>query len=203
MSKQQYIVTGIGTDVGKTIVSAILTEKLQADYWKPVQAGIEQTDAQTIQSLISNKNSVIHPSKYILKTPASPHYAAELENIHISVNDLQIPETDNDIIIEGAGGIMVPLNNRQTFLDIFKFWQLPVIVVSKHYLGSINHTLMSLNVLQQAKIPVKGIIFVGEQNPSTEEVILGMTGVNNLGRINHLNNVNPDSIKKAGENISL
>ena len=203
MNKQHYIVTGIGTDVGKTIVSAILVEKLKADYWKPIQAGNDQTDVQTVASLISNSQSVIHPGKYCLKTPASPHYAAKIDNVHLSVNELIIPETENQLIIEGAGGIMVPLNDEETFLDAFKQWKLPVILVSRHYLGSINHTLMSIELLKQASVPIKGIIFVGEENRPTEDVILAMSGIKKLGRIDYFQNINKETIKEATHNISL
>tara|TARA_Y100000589_G_scaffold291166_1_gene294430 strand:- start:35941 stop:36552 length:612 start_codon:yes stop_codon:yes gene_type:complete len=203
MSNHKYIVTGIGTDVGKTIVSAILAEKLKADYWKPVQAGNEQTDSNTVKLLISNAKTKIHPECYSLKTPASPHYAAQLENILISPDDLKIPETDNHLIIEGAGGIMVPLNNEKTFLDVFKQWNLPVILVSRHYLGSINHTLLSIDILKQVDIPIKGIIFVGEENKPTETVIENISGINILGRIDYFNELNAENIKKATDKITL
>ncbi len=203
MSNHKYIVTGIGTDVGKTIVSAILAEKLKADYWNPVQAGNEQTDSNTVKLLISNAKTKIHPECYSLKTPASPHYAAQLENILISPDDLKIPETDNHLIIEGAGGIMVPLNNEKTFLDVFKQWNLPVILVSRHYLGSINHTLLSIDILKQVDIPIKGIIFVGEENKPTETVIENISGINILGRIDYFNELNAENIKKATDKITL
>ena len=198
-----FFISGTDTNVGKTIVSAILAEKLKADYWKPVQAGNEQTDSNTVKLLISNAKTKIHPECYSLKTPASPHYAAQLENILISPDDLKIPETDNHLIIEGAGGIMVPLNNEKTFLDVFKQWNLPVILVSRHYLGSINHTLLSIDILKQVDIPIKGIIFVGEENKPTETVIENISGINILGRIDYFNELNAENIKKATDKITL
>ena len=180
-----------------------MAEKLKADYWKPVQAGNEQTDSNTVKLLISNAKTKIHPECYSLKTPASPHYAAQLENILISPDDLKIPETDNHLIIEGAGGIMVPLNNEKTFLDVFKQWNLPVILVSRHYLGSINHTLLSIDILKQVDIPIKGIIFVGEENKPTETVIENISGINILGRIDYFNELNAENIKKATDKITL
>ncbi len=202
MNPQRYIVTGIGTDVGKTVVSAILTEKLQADYWKPIQAGLPK-DADTVQSLISNNRSVIHPEKFVLQTPASPHDAARQDGVTITLPDLSLPETRNHLIIEGAGGIMVPLNEKITFLDVFKQWQLPVILVSRHYLGSINHTLMSIQVLQSENIPLKGIVFVGDENPATENVILEMTQVKYLGRIDYFESLNKEEIRESIEKIKL
>ncbi|HCQ30224.1 MAG TPA: dethiobiotin synthase [Flavobacteriales bacterium] len=201
---RKVFVTGIGTDVGKTIISAILTEALQADYWKPIQCGsLDLTDTERVKRLVESKQTVFHPEAYRLKTPASPHYAAQLENILISPDDLKIPETDNHLIIEGAGGIMVPLNNEKTFLDVFKQWNLPVILVSRHYLGSINHTLLSIDILKQVDIPIKGIIFVGEENKPTETVIENISGINILGRIDYFNELNAENIKKATDKITL
>ncbi len=202
MNPQRYIVTGIGTDLGKTVVSAILTEKLQADYWKPVQAGLPK-DADTVQSLISNNRSVIHPEKFVLQTPTSPHDAARQDGVTITLADLSLPETRNHLIIEGAGGIIVPLNEKITFLDVFKQWQLPVILVSRHYLGSINHTLMSIQVLQSENIPLKGIVFVGDENPATENIILEMTQVKCLGRVDYFESLNKESIRESVEKIKL
>lgn len=179
----KVFITGIGTDVGKTIVSAIITEALHADYWKPVQAGdLEQSDSHKVQRYLSNSKTVIHPNSYALQTPASPHYAAQLDQITIDLANITEPVTDNHLVIEGAGGILVPLNDQHTIADLIKP-DYKVIVVSRHYLGSINHTLTTVEAIRNRNIPIAGILFNGDENPATESIILSKTGLRNLGRI--------------------
>jgi len=179
----KFFVTGIGTDVGKTIVSAILTEALQADYWKPIQSGdLDNTDTDKVKKLVSNPISVFHPSSYCLQTPASPHYAAELDGVTIDIMKIKEPKTKNHLVIEGAGGIYVPLNTQHTILDLIQP-DYKVIVISRHYLGSINHTLMTLEVLKNKGLEVCGVVFNGQENPASEKIILQKTGVRMLGRI--------------------
>jgi dethiobiotin synthetase len=181
---KRYFVTGIGTDVGKTVAAAILTEALQADYWKPVQAGgLDFTDTDTVRSLISNEKSVFHPEAYRLKMAASPHKAAAAEGIEIDVHGLELPETQNNLIVEGAGGLMVPLNKRYLVLDLVQQLGLEVILVSRNYLGSINHTLLTAEVLRYRKVPVAGIIFNGEENQTSEDFIIKYTGLRRLPSI--------------------
>ena len=181
---KRYFVTGIGTDVGKTVAAAILTEALQADYWKPVQAGgLDFTDTDTVMSLVSNTASVFHPEAYRLKMAASPHRAAAAEGIEIDVHGLKLPETSNNLIVEGAGGLMVPLNKRYLVLDLVQQLGLEVVLVSRNYLGSINHTLLTAEVLRYRKIPVAGIIFNGEENQSSEDFIIKYTGLRRLPSI--------------------
>jgi dethiobiotin synthetase len=181
---KRYFVTGIGTDVGKTVAAAILTEALQADYWKPVQAGgLDFTDTDTVMSLVSNPTSVYHPEAYRLKMAASPHKAAAAEGIEIDVHGLKLPETTNNLIVEGAGGLMVPLNKRYLVLDLVQQLGLEVVLVSRNYLGSINHTLLTAEVLRYRKIPVAGIIFNGEENQSSEDFIIKYTGLRRLPSI--------------------
>ncbi|CAZ95441.1 dethiobiotin synthase [Zobellia galactanivorans] len=179
---QQIFVTGISTEVGKTIASAIIAEALEADYWKPVQAGeLDYTDSDKVKSLVSNDKTVIHKSSYELKTPMSPHAAAEKEGVSIDRLDIVLPETDNALVIEGAGGILVPLNENDTVLDII----MPtyhVVVVSRHYLGSINHTLLTVGWLQQKGYDVS-ILFSGDADPESENIILHKTGASLIGRI--------------------
>jgi dethiobiotin synthetase len=202
--QEKYFVTGIGTDIGKTIVSAILTEKLNADYWKPVQAGdLTNSDSIKVENLISNPISQFHPEGYRLNHPLSPHLSAKMDEIEIDHWSLKMPETDNPLIIEGAGGLMVPLNETKLVLDLIKFLDVPVIVVSKNYLGSINHTLLTLSTLKQHNITIKGIIFSGEENKASEEYILNYTQVSCLGKIPLLTQINKDTIKEAGGYISL
>ncbi len=181
--QRKLFVTGIGTDVGKTIASAILTEALQADYWKPIQAGdLEHSDSIKIKSQISNFKSHIFENSYKLNTPASPHYAAQLDGIAIDINQIKEPKTSNHLVIEGAGGLLVPLNNTDCIIDLIQN-DYEVILVSRHYLGSINHTLLSLEALKNRNIPCAGIIFSGDENPATESIILAKSGVKFLGRI--------------------
>jgi dethiobiotin synthetase len=179
----KLFITGISTDVGKTIASAIIAEALQADYWKPIQAGdLEHSDTHKVQSLISNTHSQFHPNSYALQTPASPHLAAAKDGITIDLNQIQEPATTNHLVIEGAGGILVPLNDTESVVDIIQP-DYKVIVVSRHYLGSINHTLLTVEALQNRKIQVAGIIFSGDENTSTESIILSRTGLAYIGRI--------------------
>lgn len=179
----KLFITGISTDVGKTVASAIIVEALQADYWKPIQAGdLEHSDTHKVQSLVSNKQSQFHPNSYALQTPASPHLAAAKDGITIDLNQIQEPETTNHLVVEGAGGILVPLNDTQSVVDLIQS-DYKVIVVSRHYLGSINHTLLTIEALQNRKIQVAGIIFSGDENSSTESIILSRTAVPCLGRI--------------------
>ncbi len=181
----KIFITGIGTDVGKTIASAIVVEALQADYWKPIQAGdLDNSDSHKIQHYISNNKTVIHENSYKLNTPASPHLAAELDGITIDLKKIIEPKTKNHLVIEGAGGIFVPLNDKEVVMDLIQK-DYKVIVVSRHYLGSINHTLLTIEALQNKKINVAGIIFSGNENKATETIILKKTGVKFIGRIDN------------------
>ncbi len=180
--QKKIFITGIGTEVGKTIVSAIVTEALQADYFKPVQAGdLDFSDADKVKHLVSNEKSVFHGNAYALQTPMSPHAAAEIDNVTIDINNIQLPETDNDIVIEGAGGLLVPLNDEDTILDLIQP-DYRVILVSRHYLGSINHTLMSIWILKEQGFKVS-VIFNGDEHKTTEDIIKKMTDVEVIGRI--------------------
>jgi dethiobiotin synthetase len=179
----KLFVTGIGTDVGKTVASAILTEALEADYWKPIQAGdLDRSDSHKVKSLLSNQKTVIFENSYALNTPASPHLAAAIDGITIDVMKITEPKTKNHLVIEGAGGIFVPLNENETVADLIKP-DYKVVVVSRHYLGSINHTLLTVEALQSRKADIAGIIFHGAENLPTENIILQKTGVPMIGRI--------------------
>ncbi|TYA52139.1 dethiobiotin synthase [Formosa maritima] len=177
-----YFVTGVSTDVGKTIASAILVEALQADYWKPIQAGeLENCDTKKVEKLVSNKRSKFHPNSFALKTPMSPHAAADIDEVSINVKDIKEPKTKNHLVIEGAGGLLVPINSKQTVLDIIKP-EHHVVVVSRHYLGSINHTLLTVNLLKEKGFQVS-IIYSGNEHKTTEDIIKKMTNVPIIGRI--------------------
>ncbi|WP_266369081.1 dethiobiotin synthase [Tellurirhabdus rosea] len=178
------VVAGISTEIGKTVTSAVLTEALQADYWKPIQSGdLTDSDRRTVQSLISNTVSVFHPEAYSLRQPLSPHAAAALDGVEIRPDAIQVPTTENNLIIELAGGLMVPLNDRDLNIDLVQRWGLPVVLVSKNYLGSINHTLLSVEALRSRRIPILGLVFNGEPTPATEDFILQYTNLPCIGRI--------------------
>ena len=179
----KIFITGISTDVGKTIVSAIVTEALEADYWKPIQAGdLENSDSHKVKSKISNPKSQFFPNAYALNTPASPHLAAELDGIVIDLKKITEPVTENHLVIEGAGGVFVPLNDTDCVIDLIQPDH-KAIVVSRHYLGSINHTLLTIEALRSRKLNIAGIIFSGNQNEATETIILNKTGLKCIGRI--------------------
>lgn len=194
----QIFVTGISTNVGKTIAAAIITEALKADYWKPVQSGdLENSDSQTVASLISNKKTVIHKSNYSLKAPLSPHAAAKLEGITIDPNTIEEPVTENHLVIEGAGGILTPLNEYDTILDLI-MPNYKVVVVSENYLGSINHSLLTIYWLQQRGYDV-AVLFNGEENSASESIILNRTGASLIGRIEKEAYFDKNVIKKYAE----
>lgn len=179
----KIFITGISTDVGKTVTSAIVVEALEADYWKPIQAGdLDNSDSHKVKSQVSNSKSQFYPNAYQLHTPASPHLAAEIDGITIDLKQIQEPKTDNHLVIEGAGGIFVPLNQTDSIIDLIQR-DYKVIVVSRHYLGSINHTLLTVEAIRNRGFEVAGIIFSGSENKSTEDLILNKTGINCIGKI--------------------
>ena len=194
----KIFVTGISTEVGKTLASAILVEALEADYWKPVQAGdLNDSDSHKVERLISNSKTKIHPNGYALKTPMSPHAAAEIDGIQIDIDKIIEPKTDNHLVIEGAGGLLVPLNDTDTILDLIQP-EHKVVVVSRHYLGSINHSLLTLNALENKGFEV-GIIFSGNEHPTTESIILKKTNSKFLGRIEEEEKIDPSVVKKYAQ----
>ncbi|MBR9758453.1 MAG: dethiobiotin synthase [Algicola sp.] len=193
-----YFVTGISTEVGKTVASAILTEALEADYWKPIQAGdLNYSDTHKVQNLTSNKTTVFHPNSYALNTPMSPHAAAEIDGVTIEAKNIKPPKTKNNLVIEGAGGLLVPINDTETILDIIQP-EYKVIVVSRHYLGSINHTLLTVKLLKEQGFDVS-IIFSGNEHKSTEAIIEKMTEVPIIGRIEEEPYVDKNVIKEYAE----
>lgn len=193
---KQFFVTGISTEVGKTIASAIIVEALEADYWKPVQTG-EDKDNDTIAKLILNPKTVIHKNSYALKAALSPHAAAALEGVYIDPNKIVEPITENHLVIEGAGGVLVPLNDSDTMLDII-MPNYKVIVVSRHYLGSINHSLLTIQWLIIKGYDV-AILFNGNPDPYTEELIVKKTGVPVIGRIVEESVIDKEVIKKYAD----
>lgn len=195
-----YFITAIGTDSGKTLVSAIVAHALNADYWKPIQAGTP-TDTNTIKSLMPDVRC--HKEAFALKTPASPHYAADQDGINIELGDIKIPKSNSNIVIEGAGGVMVPLNKENYVIDIATLGDMEIILVSNNYLGSINHTLLTLNYLTARRFKIKGIIFNGPKNESTEEIILHHAKLPCLLRIPELEEINASIIKDLASKLEL
>lgn len=199
---KQFIIAGIGTEIGKTVCSAIVTKALQAAYWKPIQAGnLTDGDAYWIQKWVPETK--IFPSAYALNHPLSPHTAAELDGVSIEIGAFSLPDTAQNLVVELAGGIMVPLNDKQTNLDLIKYVGLPVILVSKNYLGSINHTLMTYEILKSHHIPIAGIIFNGQTNSSGEAFISKHTRLPVLLRVNEEKEINSCIIAHYAQSFQL
>lgn len=194
MSKT-IVVTGTDTDIGKTIFAAGLTGALGACYWKPIQAGLaEETDSEVIARLTGQ---TVLAESYRLTLPASPHLAAEAEGRVIDPKRLLIPRVSEPLVIEGAGGLMVPINRDTLFLDVFADWQLPVVLCARTQLGTINHTLLSLRALAEAKCPVLGVAFIGEAVPDVEQTICDFAKIRHLGRLPIIKNLTPDTLRSS------
>ncbi len=196
---ERYFITGIGTEVGKTVASAIVTQALEADYWKPIQAGdLDYGDADKVQDWVSNSKSKFFPNAFALKTPMSPHAAAEIDGLEIQASKVITPNTDNRLVVEGAGGVLVPISDIETILDLIQPTD-KVILVSRHYLGSINHTLLSIEILKSRGFENIGVLFNGEEHPTTESIIAKMSGCTILGRIEELKEVTPETVRQQAE----
>lgn len=189
------MIAGIGTDVGKTVVAAILTQALDGEYWKPIQCGEnEHSDPVTMKKWIDPNR--IHPPAYSFKACLSPHHAAALENRSVHLPLITPPQTSRPLIIESVGGVFVPLTSKVLSIDLFQAWQCTWIIVSKHYLGSINHTLLTIEALKQRQIPILGLIFNGEENSHSETAILEMTQIPFLARLAPEKQLNFQTIQK-------
>ncbi|HEV7310094.1 dethiobiotin synthase [Ensifer sp.] len=194
----RVVVTGTDTGIGKTIFSAVLTDALVASYWKPVQSGLdEETDSQIVQRLGRIPPNRILPEAYRLNTPVSPHLAARIDGVAIQPDDLAPPMLDRPLVIEGAGGLLVPLTDHTVFADVFSRWKIPVVLCARTALGTINHTLLSLEALRCRAIPVLGVVFIGDAQPDTETVIPEMAKVRRLGRLPLLDPLTPDRLRQA------
>ncbi|UWR09191.1 MULTISPECIES: dethiobiotin synthase [Ruegeria] len=195
------IVTGTDTGVGKTVFSAGLTAALGAQYWKPVQSGLEEeTDSQIVARL---SGQPVLPEAYLLNLPASPHLSAEAEGVEIDLDRLTLPQTDRPLVVEGAGGVMVPLTRQAYYLDLFARWQAPVILVARTALGTINHTTLSLMALRGAGCPVVGVAFIGDPEPAVEQTIIQMSQVPHLGRLGRIETLTSDTLLHAFEAIDM
>ena len=204
MTNKPLFVTGIGTGIGKTLVSTVLVEKLKADYWKPIQSGdLDNCDTLKVKSLITNTKSVFHPETYQLTQPYSPHKSAALDKVIIDPNKIIIPQTNNRLIIEGAGGLMVPLAADYLMINLIKQLKAEAILVSQYYLGCINHTLLSLMALKQYNIPVKGVIFNGDEDSYTKNFILEYSNTRLLGDIPFIDVIDKKAIIQMAAEIDL
>jgi dethiobiotin synthetase len=180
----RYVVTGTDTGIGKTIFSAALAAALGAFYWKPVQSGLdEETDSETVMRLGGLSRERVLPEAYRLATPASPHLSARIDGVTIDPQRLFPPAIQGPLIIEGAGGLLVPLSDELVYADIFALWQIPAILCARTTLGTINHTLLSVEAMKYRGIPIFGIVFIGEENQETQRVIAKISGERILGRL--------------------
>lgn len=196
-----YFVTAIGTDSGKTFISAIITKALKADYWKPIQAGFP-TDSEAIKRLLG-ETTTIHPERYVLNTPASPHMAAAIDKVEIKISDFELPRKESEhLVIEGAGGILVPINEKDYVIDLAQSMGCEVILVCDLYLGSINHSLLSINELKRRGLSLKGIVFNGDANPDSERIIEKVAGVPVLLRVAKEAEVTADTVEKYAVKLS-
>lgn len=194
----RVLVTGTDTDIGKTVFAAALTRALDGCYWKPVQAGLEDgTDAQTVARLTGLPPDRILPEAWRLRTPASPHLAAALDGVRVDADALTLPACDRPLVIEGAGGALVPLNDQVLFADVFARWGVPTVVCASTRLGTINHSLLTLEALRSRGVAVLGVAFIGEANPSSEDAIVRFGRVRRLGRLPRLDPLTPDRLAAA------
>lgn len=195
----QFFVTGTDTNVGKTVVSAMLTLGLGAAYWKPIQSGLDPiSDTDYVRQVTGLDESHFCPERYQLTEPLSPHASARIDGVRIDLQDFQLPSTSKPhLIVEGAGGLMVPLNETHYVIDLIQALQLPVCLVCRSTLGTINHTLLSLLQLRRMEIPILGVILNGPRNPGNREAIAHYGQVPILGEVERLEEVNPQTLKHA------
>tara|TARA_R110002124_G_scaffold270267_1_gene438682 strand:- start:7081 stop:7713 length:633 start_codon:yes stop_codon:yes gene_type:complete len=205
LSQPRIIVTGTDTEVGKTVFSAALAGALDASYWKPIQAGLEpESDAQRVVELSGIQQSRILTEAYRLLTPCSPHRAAEIDGVTIDPARLVLPKIDGALVIEGAGGVLVPVTRDLLFVDLFSAWACPAVLVARTSLGTINHSLLSIEALKRRNVPIIGVAFVGNPQPDTETTIAEVGRVRNLGRLPLLDTLNKASLAAAfSMNFSL
>lgn len=197
------VIAGIGTEVGKTIVSAIMVQRLKADYWKPVQAGsLDQSDTMTVRQL-APCGAVFHPEALRLKRAMSPHAAAKKEGVLIEQKQMTLPLTENTLVVELAGGLMAPLAPGLSNIDLLSDWKLPVVLVSSYYLGSINHTLLSIEALKRRNISLLGLVFNGDPVESTRSAILESSGLRSLLDIERTDRFDSTWMEKQVENLQL
>jgi len=195
---KEFFITGTDTGIGKTLVSGMLMSALDATYWKPIQAGLdEETDTEFVQRVSGANDSRIIPERYRLETPMSPHAAADIDGVKISLDDFELPEYDTEhLIVEGAGGLIVPINWKHTVLDMIERLKLPVLLVARSSLGTLNHTLLSLKALRDRGIEVFAVVLNGEKHPSNKETIEKFAKID-VFEVELLKEINLESLSKA------
>jgi dethiobiotin synthetase len=192
------IVTGTDTGIGKTVFSAALVRALDGYYWKPVQSGLEEeTDSEIVHHLSGLAADRILPERYRLNTPASPHLAAGIDGVTIEATQLLLPEVSRPLIVEGAGGLLVPLTRELTYIDMFARWRAPVVLCARTTLGTINHTLLSIEAIRARDIELLGVAFIGEENADSEGIIVELGRTLHLGRLPRLSSLTPEMLKTA------
>jgi dethiobiotin synthetase len=191
----RFVISATGTDVGKTLTAATLMLGLRASYWKPIQCGsVPETDTEALQKLTQLLPGHFLKEKYFFKAALSPHRAAEIEEKEIDIDALEVPACDNILLIEGAGGVMVPVSRKHLFIDVFAKWQIPLILCARTELGTINHTLLSIEALKARKVPIHGLVFLGIDNADTMKTIAQFSGTRILGHIPPLATINIDTL---------
>jgi dethiobiotin synthetase len=196
---QRIVVAGTDTGIGKTVFAAGLADLLGASYWKPIQSGLEgETDSQIVARLGGLSEERILSERYCLTTPVSPHQAATIDGVSIDAGALHLPEIGGrSLVIEGSGGLMVPLDRSTLYIDVFARWRVPLVLCARTALGTINHSLLSIEALRQRRIELLGIAFIGESNPESERVICEIGAVRRLGRLPHLVSLTRDRLREA------
>jgi dethiobiotin synthetase len=198
---RRIVVAGTDTEIGKTVFSAGLAALLGANYWKPIQAGLEgETDSQLVAKLGGLSADRIVPERYSLKTPASPHQAAAIDGVRITMDSLDVPDTGGrPLVIEGSGGLLVPLDNTTLYIDVFARWRLPVVLCARTALGTINHSLLSIEALRHRNLDIIGIAFIGDGNAESERIICEIGQVRRLGRLPRLSPLTANTLRAAFE----
>ncbi len=198
---QSIAIAGIHTGIGKTIASAVIAEAIGADYWKPVQAGAEERDAVTVQQLLTNGETRVHKEAIVLSQPMSPHAAAAIDDIVVDYTKFIWPQSKNKLIVETAGGLLSPMSSSTTMADFISHYKLPVILIAQNYLGSINHTLLTLEVLKSRGIKLLGLVMNGAANTSSESFIEEYSHVPIIARITHIDIADNHNIVKCATTI--
>ena len=203
---EHFFVTGTDTNVGKTVTSAMLTLGLDAAYWKPIQSGLDTiTDTDYVKQVTGLNDAHFLPERFRLTEPLSPHASAAIDGVEIHLHDFELPKTikQSHLIVEGAGGLMVPINDRHYIIDLIKYLELPVCLVSRSTLGTINHTLLSLAQLRRENIPILGVIINGKKNPGNRAAIEHYGEVPILGEVDFLEAIDPATLKTAYNQLEI
>lgn len=195
----RIVVTGTDTEIGKTVFAAALADLLGANYWKPIQSGLEgETDSEIVARLGGLSSDRILAEGHRLKTPVSPHQSAAIDGVRIDAQELVVPDArGRPLVIEGAGGLMVPLDRSTLYIDVFAQWRLPVVLCARTSLGTINHSLLSVEALRRRDIDILGVAFIGDSNPESESAICEIGRVKRLGRLPRLLPLTRDALREA------